>query len=68
MDNQQALEALQNFGNTLNLKIVEEFAHDKRKTVKKYFAINKEGTKSSPVLDYNGMNHFMLGWHNATIK
>ena len=59
------LQSLQNFGNSLNLKIVEKFTSDKRKSVKKYFAII-DGVKTSPVLDYQGMNNFMLGWLSAT--
>ena len=58
------LQALQNFGDQFNMKIVENWTQDKRKTVKKYFAtIN--GTSVSPVLTYDQLNCFLIGWCNA---
>lgn len=57
-------EYLQNFGTRLGLTIHEKFTEDKRRTVKRYFACL--GTMSvSPVLDYEQLNYFMLGWNNS---
>jgi flavorubredoxin len=58
-------EALQNAANDLNLIIVEHQAHDKRKTVGKYFAIDSKFTSVSPTLDYEQLNHFLLGYRRA---
>jgi hypothetical protein len=58
------LEALQNAANLSGLTIHEKPFEDKRKTAKKYFA--QRGTNTvSPVLDYENLNHFLLGWNNA---
>ena len=58
------LQSLQNFGDQFNMKIVEYWTRDKRKTVKKYFATIK-GTSVSPVLNYDQLNCFLIGWSNA---
>ena len=58
------IEALQNAGNVSGLIIHEWIHDDKRKTIKKYFA-QKGGTTVSPTLDYEQLNHFLLGWNNA---
>lgn len=55
------IQALQNFADTLNLKVNIKHSNDKRKTVNKYFA-TLDGTSVSPVLDYGQLNHFFLGW------
>ena len=61
---QTELQSLQNFGDALGLTIHEKFNEDKRRTVKKYFACL--GTTSvSPVLDYEQLNYFMLGWSKS---
>jgi hypothetical protein len=59
------LEALQNAANLSGLTIHQKpFFEDKRKTVKKYFA--QRGTNTvSPILDFENLNHFLLGWNNA---
>ncbi len=55
------IQALQNAANSVNLIIIEHYTQDKRKTGKKYFA--QRGSQTiSPVLDYENMNHFLLGW------
>ena len=59
------LQALQNAGNRINLTIREYLEEDKRKTVQRYFAVDKFGNGVSPVLDYNTLNHFLLGWINC---
>lgn len=61
------LQALQNFGDSLGLIIHEKFTDDKRKTVKKYFAV-LDGIGVSPVCDYDQLNFFMIGWKNRETK
>ena len=58
------LEALQNAANDLNLTIHEKLTQDKRKTVKIYFA-NRGNETVSPNLDYENLNHFLLGWRKC---
>lgn len=58
------INALQNAANEINLVIVEKYEQDKRKSVKKYFA-NLGAKTVSPILNYEQMNHFLLGWINA---
>jgi hypothetical protein len=58
------IQALQNFGDNLNIEIREMMAGDKRKTIKKYIAISN-GASISPQLDYEQMNHFLLGYSRA---
>ena len=57
------LEALNNALNSFGLENVilhEKQYSDKRKKVSKFFL--QQGAKTiSPVLDYNEMNHFILG-------
>jgi hypothetical protein len=60
------LEALQNAAKDLGLTIYEHNTTDKRRTVKKYFAAEEIGNaKTSPVLDYDQLNHFLLGYRSA---
>ena len=61
------LQALQNFGDDLGLIIHEKYPDDRRKTIKKYFA-TFEGVSVSPVLDYEQLNCFMIGWDNRETK
>ena len=58
------IQALQNVANDLELFVHEKFEQDKRKTTKKYF-LTLNGTSVSPVLDYENMNAFLMGWLNA---
>ena len=58
------LEALQNAADDLNLTVYEKITNDKRRTVKTYFANNGDETVS-PVLDYEQLNHFLLGWRKC---
>lgn len=55
------IQALQNAANLIGLTIYEKFNQDKRKTVKLYFAQLEKKT-ISPVLDYDNMNNFLLGF------
>lgn len=55
------LQSLQNAANNVNLTIIERFQEDRRKKTKLYFANNGRETVS-PNLDYENMNHFLLGW------
>jgi hypothetical protein len=57
------LDALQNAVNSIgnpHFYVLEAFCNDKRKTVKTYFLQFKNITLS-PKLDYENMNHFILG-------
>lgn len=61
------LQALQNgcdYSKIPNMKVHEKYFEDKRKTGKKYF-LTIEGTTISPVLNYDNMNHFILGFLKA---
>ena len=61
------LEALKNIAQSTGIKDVSVFEWsptDKRKTVKTYiFSIPQVYT--SPMLDYDNMNHFILGFTQA---
>jgi len=61
------LEALQNAAISVKLDglvINEKTYHDRRvKTQKFYLTLN--GTSISPVLNYDNMNHFILGFSKA---
>jgi len=57
-------EALQNAANDLGIEIRIKYQEDKRRTVNRYFAMYN-GTSVSPILDYEQMNYFLLGWRNA---
>ena len=61
---QTELESLQNFGDKLGMVIHEQFKEDKRKTIKTYFA-TLNNISISPMLDYEQLNHFLLGWYNS---
>jgi hypothetical protein len=61
---QTEIQSLQNAADDLGLIIHEKLTQDKRKTVKKYFAQNGKETVS-PVLDYEQLNHFLVGWRKA---
>jgi len=59
----KALIALNNAvlnSNIEGLQLHEKHQEDKRKTVKTYF-LTFYGTSISPCLDYENMNHFILG-------
>jgi hypothetical protein len=55
-------EALQNAATRIGLTIKEWYFEDKRKTGKKYYAIDSKGISVSPVLAYEHLNMFLLGW------
>lgn len=52
---------LQNAANNIECYVHIKKDEDKRKTVNKYF-LTRNGETVSPDLDYNQMNHFILGW------
>ena len=58
------LQALQNFCTSINfnLTVYEYMEFDKRKSITKYYLRYKDGASISPKLDYNQMNHFLLGF------
>ena len=59
-----ALKSLQIAAENAGLTVYEYFNEDKRKTVQKYF-VRHHGVSVSPVLDYENLNHFILGWIKA---
>lgn len=61
------IQALQNAANDFSLTIHLRTVFDKRKTTKKYFA-NRGNETVSPNLDYENMNHFLLGWRNCVMS
>lgn len=59
------IQALQNAADDLGIIIHEQPQEDKRRSIKKYFAtLNGVGISPSAI-DYDQMNHFLLGWRNA---
>lgn len=68
-DSNPELTALQNFANNLNryfdmnLKIKIWYHQDQRKKPK--FVLTKNDTSISPCLNYDNMNHFLLGIHRT---
>jgi hypothetical protein len=58
------LEALQNAANRVDLVVHLKQTQDKRKRVNRYF-LTKNGTSISPVLDYEHLNCFLLGFIKA---
>ena len=64
------IQSLQNMANSIGidgLVIQEQFIQDKRKTTKKYILADAAKKCYGPVLDYNKMNHFLLGVKEARI-
>jgi hypothetical protein len=61
---QTEIQSLQNAANNLGIVIHQKQYEDKRQKIKKYFAQIGVATVS-PVLDYENMNHFLLGWHKC---
>ncbi len=59
------LEALQNAANDLDLMIYEKIPDGRRKVAAKKYFTTRKGLLSSPVLDYDQMNHFLLGWRKC---
>ena len=57
------LQALQNATNGLNLTVHVKSFEDKRKSHKYFVQIGNETV--SPVLDYDQMNHFLLGYRKC---
>lgn len=53
-------EALQNFATTLGLTVHIRYFEDKRKQPKYFLCLNY--ISISPLLDYNSLNNFMLGF------
>lgn len=58
---ENALKSIHLYGLELHAKN----EHDKRKTVPKFF-LTIHGNSISPVLDYDRMNHFLLGFMKAS--
>jgi hypothetical protein len=58
-------EALQNFATNLGMEVRERHTKDARTKTKKYYLVQTDDLCVSPVLDYENLNHFMLGWHNC---
>lgn len=65
METTEELQALKNSAANLNIAVLtvrKWFSADKRKTNGKYF-LTHCGNTISPVLNYDQMNHFLLGMH-----
>ena len=63
METKTQLDALNNALNYFgfkNINLYEKQYSDKRKKVSKFF-LQQGDNRISPVLDYNEMNHFILG-------
>tara|TARA_R110000823_G_scaffold157888_3_gene288697 strand:+ start:514 stop:723 length:210 start_codon:yes stop_codon:yes gene_type:complete len=64
MDISNQLTSLQNFANSFeDLKVKLFFNQDKRKKPK--FVLTKNDTFISPALNYDKLNHFLLGIMNC---
>jgi len=61
---QTEIQSLQNAANNLGIVIHQKQYEDKRQKIKMYFAQIGVATVS-PILDYENMNHFLLGWRNC---
>jgi len=60
---QNELESLNNAVVSMNLEgleVLQYIQHDNRKKVGKFY-LRLNGTYISPTLNYNNMNHFLLG-------
>lgn len=57
-------EALQNFANNFNMEVHIRIDNDSRKN-NTYF-LQRGNDTISPCLDYEGINHFLLGWSRCT--
>ena len=59
------LNALQNMANSIGIgaEVKEIFSNDQRKPSK--YVLTLLGTIISPSLDYNTLNHFILGYANG---
>jgi hypothetical protein len=64
MSNLLALHNAANSVGLIGLKVHEKFNEDKRRSIKKYF-LTHCGMTISPVLNYDNMNHFILGFSKA---
>lgn len=64
MNELQALKNAVESANTIGLSVNEWLTNDKRKTAKRYF-LQLGPTSISPVLDYEQMNCFLLGFIKA---
>lgn len=64
MSELQALQNAVNFSNTTGLNVHEYATDDKRKTTKRYF-LQLGSATISPVLDYEQMNCFLLGFNKC---
>ena len=63
METNTQLEALNNAVVSMNLEgleVLQYIQHDNRKKIGKFF-LRLNGTSISPILNYNEMNHFILG-------
>ena len=61
MENLKELQALQNFADKFNLSVKTYNFEDKRKKLKYILVNEKTKCSISPILDYKGINHFLLG-------
>ena len=64
MESQEEFEVLQNLAKSLNLKVNQKINYDKR-IKKNYYFLSHNGESISPVLDYENLNSFMIGYKNC---
>ena len=67
MKTQQQQEALQNFATRFGF-IVNVYTSDDKRKNDKFFITDKKNVSISPLLDYDGCNHFLLGYLLAVEK
>lgn len=64
METESEIKSLQNFADTIGMRVKKFYPYDCRRKVTYY--LTKDGVSVSPCLDYTGLNNFMLGYLQAT--
>lgn len=64
MESKTEFEVLQNLAKSLNLKVHTKMNYDKR-IKKNYYFLSHNGESISPVLDYENLNSFIIGYKNC---
>jgi hypothetical protein len=59
------LQLLQNAASDLNLTVCRYHKQDRRFTTSLFFIQNSKGSNISPILDYEGLNNWLLGYRRA---
>jgi hypothetical protein len=66
MTQEQELDALNNGAMGLGLKVLLMHYKDKQKKERYFAVLNGTNRRFSPVLNYDQMNHFLLGFRRAS--